>query len=133
MLDYIIVPLVGYVGLWLLGSVCFLVYFQIFHVPIDLKHTVGMIKGIPSTLAITTVPVCTFVSFFVTAQIVLPNSLAIVSAVQIGIVSLVATIGLDLLITVMGEKMDIRVFPLNLMYLFAWLVIIPTVMLASRF
>ena len=45
---------------------------------------------------------------------------------------IIATIILDLLITVVGEKIDVRIFPVNLMYLFAWLVIIPSVVLAGH-
>ncbi len=51
---------------------------------------------------------------------------------EVGVIALIATIILDLLITVVGEKIDVRIFPVNLMYLFAWLVIIPSVVLAGH-
>lgn len=54
-----------------------------------------------------------------------------ISRIKIGIFSLATTIILDLLITVAGEKIDIRKFPVNWMYLFAWLVIVPAVVLAG--
>ncbi len=47
-------------------------------------------------------------------------------------ISLVCTIVLDLLITVIGEKLNILTFPVNLMYLLAWLVILPSIALAGH-
>ena len=126
------IPLIGYAGLWLLASPLFVVFFKIFHVTIDLKHTGRMIEQVPSALAIVTVPVCSFVSFFATTRVavhVLRSQLTGTQALQIGVISLMATIILDVLITVLGEKIDIRKFPLNLMYLFAYLVIIPAVLI----
>ncbi len=133
-LQYITIAMVGYVGLWILGIICFLVYFMIFNVQLDLKHTVNMIQRIPSVLAISTVTACSFMSFFVTAWIVFHHfttSEPTISRFKIGIFSLATTIILDLLITVAGEKIDIRKFPVNWMYLFAWLVIVPSVVLAG--
>ncbi len=124
----------GYAGLWILGSLIFIVYFKLFKIPLDLNHTVAMIQKVPVLLAIVTVPVCSFTSFFMTTRVVLGElaiSLDVTQLLQVGLVSLLLTISLDLLITVVGEKIDIRVFPVNLMYLFAWLVIIPAVVLAG--
>jgi len=130
---FIFIPLIGYVGLWILGSVIFLVYFKIFNISIDLEYTV-MIQKIPTLLAILTVPLCSLTSFFITTKILLQKnavSLNIMNIFQIGIISLLFTIGLDLLITVVVQKINILVFPLNLMYLFAWLIIIPSIFLAG--
>jgi hypothetical protein len=60
------------------------------------------------------------------------TSLSAAQLLEVGIISLSCTVILDLLITVLGEKMDIRVYPVNLMYLLAWLVIIPSVVLAGH-
>ncbi len=132
---FIIVPLVGYIGLWILGSVLFLVYFKLFRIALDLKNVVSMLQRIPSPLAIATVPLCSFISFFITTKMILAHeSLALdtTTLLQIGIVSFFVTIILDIMITVIGEKINIMVFPINLMYLFAWLVIIPAVVIAGR-
>ena len=128
---FVLIPLIGYAGLWLLGSAVFLVLFRLYNVTLDLKHTVAMIRKVPAPLAISTVPLCSFISFFTTATVMLPASATIAQTLRVGIASLICTVVLDLLITVLGEKMDIRVFPVNLMYLFAWLVIIPAVVLAG--
>ncbi len=111
----ILIPLVGYAGLWILGSLMFLIYFKLFKIPIDLKHTVAMVQKIPVFLAIITVPLCSFISFFVTTRVILNElsiSLDAIQLLQIGLISLLLTIGLDLLITVVGEKIDIR-YPLQ--------------------
>lgn len=132
---FVLVPIAGYVGLWVLGSVMFLVYFRILRVPVDLKNAVAMIRKVPPILSIVTVPTCSFLSFFFCAKLVTGEiSVALTGwrLLEIGVVSLLCTVALDLLITVLGEKIDIRVFPVNLMYLFAWLIIIPAVMLGGR-
>ncbi|MHB8213130.1 MAG: hypothetical protein ACYDGW_05775 [Vulcanimicrobiaceae bacterium] len=128
------VPLVGYASLWISGSLIFLIYFKIFDIPTDLKHTVAMIRKLPAPLAIVTVPICSFMSFFIATEILRRETAVSFDAAKllhVGIISVLVTIVLDVLITVVGEKMDIRVFPVNLMYLFAWLVIIPAVVLAG--
>jgi hypothetical protein len=127
---FIIIPLTGYVSLWILGSVFFIVYFRIYKVPLDLKHVVNMIRMIPPVLAIITVPLCSFLSFFMATKI-FGGGLDSLQLLVVGIISLLVTIGLDLLITVVGEKINILTLPLNLMYLFAWLVIVPSVILAG--
>jgi hypothetical protein len=127
---FLFVPLVGYTGLWLLASPLFLLYFKLFHIAMDFKHTARMVKQVPAVLAIVTVPVCSFVSFWATTQIygtAVHRHLTAGQALQVGLVSLAVTIVLDMLITVLGEKIDIRKFPLNLMYLLAYLVIVPAV------
>ena len=132
---FVLVPLIGYVGLWILGSAFFLAYFRLYNISIDLRHTVAMIQRVPAPLAIITVPVCSFVSFFLTTRIMIHTFTTPSNAIMllwVGVVSLIATIILDLLITVVGEKIDVRIFPVNLMYLFAWLVIIPSVVLAGH-
>jgi hypothetical protein len=130
---FILIPLIGYIGLWILGSVLFLVYFEIFNIPMNLEYTV-MIQRIPAVLAILTVPLCSSASFFITTKIMLRKfvSLNATEVFQVGIISLLFTIGFDLLITVIIEKVNILVFPVNLMYLFAWLVIVPSVILAGK-
>ena len=123
---FVLVPLIGYAGLWILGGALFLVYFKLYNISIDLRHTVAMIQRVPAFLAIITVPVCSFISFFVTTRIMTHTFTTPANGIillEVGVVSLIATIILDLLITVVGEKIDVRIFPVNLMYLFAWLVI----------
>jgi hypothetical protein len=132
---FILLPLIGYGGLWILGSALFLVYFKLFHISMDLKYIGAMIQKVPAFLAILTVPLCSFTSFFITTKIILRASAVSFDAtklLQVGIISLVCTVVLDLLITVVGEKINIRAFPVNLMYLFAWVVIIPSVVLAGQ-
>ncbi len=128
---FILIPLIGYAGLWLLGSAAFLAFFRLFKIPLDLRHTAAMIRNLPAPLAVLTVPLCSFLSFFATAKAILPASVTLTQALQAGLASLAWTVALDLAITAAGEKLDIRAFPLNLMYLFAWLVIIPAVLLAA--
>ena len=130
---FILIPLIGYIGLWLLGIMFFLVYFRLLRIPLDMKHPVAMIRNLPPLLAIATVPACSFVSFFITTKVILvelPLSLSTLELLYVGLASLLLTVCLDLLITVLGEKIDIRVFPISLMYLFAWLVIVPAIILA---
>ena len=129
--EIIFIPLIGYAGIWLLGTIAFLSFFRLFHVALDLKHPVAMIREVPAPLAIATVPLCSFISFFTTAKVLLPAAAIQAQAVRAGIASVVCTVILDLLITVAGERIDIRAFPVNLMYAFAWLVIIPALLLAS--
>lgn len=132
---FMLIPFAGYVGLWILASPLFLVYFKVFGIPVDLKNPVAMIRKVPAFLAIVTVPLCSFISFFIATKIILNEAATSLSAAQlleVGIISLSCTIILDLLITVLGGKMDIRVYPVNLMYLLAWLVIIPSVVLAGH-
>ncbi len=126
---FILLPLAGYLGLWILGTVAFLIYFAVFGVSMDLGYN-DMILKVPAPLAIITVPVCSFASFFTTTTLVLRRSAVSLDTrevFQLGLVSLLATVGLDLLITVAIERVDVLAFPVNLMYLFAWLVIVPSV------
>jgi len=129
----ILIPIIGYFGLWILGSIFFVIYFKIFKVSMKLNNT-AMIIGIPPLLSIFTVPICSFASFFLTTKIVLKNytgKIALVKLFRIGIISLIFTIGLDLLITVVTQKVDILIFPINVMYILAWIIIIPTIILAG--
>lgn len=131
---FVVIPLVGYVGLWLMGTLLFLAYFRVFRVVLDVKHAVHMIQGLPPALAIVTVPLCSFVSFFTVTKVTLhalAASAGMVTVIQVAAVSLAVTVVLDLLVTVLGERIDIRVFPVNLMYLFAWALIVPAVILAG--
>ncbi len=50
---------------------------------------------------------------------------------QISIISISFTIGIDLLITVAIEKINILLFPINIAYLIGWFIIIPSVILAG--
>ncbi|MGO9482347.1 MAG: hypothetical protein ACLP05_11290 [Candidatus Kryptoniota bacterium] len=129
-----IIPSAGYAGLWLLGGAAFLIYFRIYNVSMG-SDDVEMIRKIPSLLAILTVPVCTFVSFVVTGKVVFSK---LARDIRKGMVNQTAgfcvlfTVAMDLLITVLIQRMDILLFPLNLMYLFAWLIIFPSVVVAGR-
>lgn len=131
---FVLIPLLGYVGLWILASPFFLIYFAIFQIPLDLEHITVMLQKIPALLAIITVPLCGFTSFFITTKLILRKyvvSTDTLMLLQIGIISLLFTIGVDLLTTVAIEKVNILVFPVNLMYLFVYLIIIPTISLAG--
>ncbi len=133
--EFILIPVIGYIGLWFLGSALFLLYFRIFGVPIDLRNTTSMIRKLPVSLSVITVPACSFMSFFLAARLTLgafAMTLSDGELLGIGTICLVSTVVLDLVITVVGEKIDIRVFPVNLMYLLAWLVIIPSVLLGGH-
>lgn len=130
---FVLIPIVGYVGLWILGSVLFLVYFRIFRVQKDSDYT-AMIRKIPPVLAITTVPACSIASFLTTTRTILgifPASLTSEQLLVIGLISLFFTIGLDMLITVGLERINILAFPIDLMYVLAWVVIVPSVLLAG--
>ena len=88
---FVLVPLIGYVGLWILGSACFLAYFRLYNISIDLRHTVAMIQRVPVPLAIITVPVCSFASFFLATRIMIyafttPSNATML--LEVGIVSL---------------------------------------------
>ena len=131
---FLLVPLIGYVGLWLLGSTLFLVYFRLFQITLDVRQINAMIHKVPTFLAIITVPLCSFTSFFLTTKILLRATAAacdVPTLLHVGIVSLVVTVVLDVVITVVGERITILAFPVNLMYLFAWIVILPAVILAG--
>ena len=131
---FILIPLIGYIGLWVLGSGLFLIYFRIFNVAIDVKNPVAMVQKLPAWLAILTTSACSFLSFLATTRVVLNASVLTIDSrevIGIGTVALITAIILDLLITVFGEKIDIRIFPLNWMYFLAWLVIIPSILLGA--
>ncbi len=126
-----LIPPIAYISLWILGSVAFLIYFRVFAISMALDYT-GMIQQLPPILTILTVPVCCFIAFFVTARVIFARVAPLDSqtALRIGVASLIFTIALDLLISVAIEKIDILAFPVNLMYLLAWIAIIPTIFLA---
>ena len=129
---FIIVPLLGYATLWLLGSLLFLAYFRLLGVPLDVHRPAAMVAGLPAPLAIATVPVCGFIAFFVTTRLSTAHLPApTLELLLLGAVSLVVTVVLDLLITVLGEHIDIRAYPINVMYVLAWLVIVPAVLLGG--
>jgi hypothetical protein len=65
-----IIPTLGYIGLWLLATPLFVLYFKIYKVSVDLKQTVGMIQKLPAWLTIITVPICSFLSFFLVTKAV---------------------------------------------------------------
>lgn len=132
---FIVVPLAGYLGLWISGGALFVFYFKLFHIPIDPSDAVGMIRATPAPLAMATAALCSFASFFTvtwTALRMIGELPGAATLFQIGAASVLTTIALDLLITVVGERIDVRVFPLNAMYLLAWLAIIPAVLAARR-
>lgn len=133
-LVFALIPIIGYVALWLLGIALFLVYFKLLRIHVDYRHPIAIVKRLPPALAIVTVPVCSFVSFFVTTRSVLTGlhlSLSAAQLLPVGIASLLFTVALDLLVTALGERIDIRRFPLNLMYALAWLVIVPSIVMAA--
>ena len=129
---FVLVPLGAYAGLWLLGGVLFLAYFQIFGVPMNLGYN-EMIQRIPALLAVPTVPLSSFVSLLAVARTILARAkpLGARGLVLLGAVSVLATFGLDLLVTVLGEEVNILAYPTDLMYLFAYVVIIPSVFLGG--
>lgn len=129
-----LIPLIGYIGLWLLGSLFFLIYFKIFNVSMDLDNN-AMIQHIPPLLSIITVPVCSFISFFITSKVILNKFTPPIGnrmVCKIAGFSVLLTVGLDILITVIIQQINILLFPVNLMYLFAWLIIVPSSLLANH-
>lgn len=131
---FVIVPLAGYAGLWVLGSVLFLVYFQAFNVPTSAAYS-AMIQDIPAPLAIATVPLCSLASFFTVTTAVLSRLAAPLGArkvLALGAESLLFTIAMDLLVTVLAEGVDILVYPTDVMYILAYAVIVPSVVYAGR-
>ena len=46
-------------------------YFRLFKIPIDIKHPFAIVKKLPPAFAVAIVPVCSFVSFFVTTKTIL--------------------------------------------------------------
>ena len=132
--SFILVPLVGYAGLWLLGTVLFLVYFAAYGISWNESYN-QMVTGIPSVLAIITVPASSFVSYYLVTRRILRGSADPPSCrllLALGLVSVAVAFGLDLLITVELEGVDIRRWPMDAMYLGAYLVIVPAVVLAGR-
>jgi hypothetical protein len=130
---FVLIPVIGYIGLWILGSAAFLAYFKIFNVLMESDYT-AMIQRLPPALAILTVPFCSFTSFFLATRVVLRRASICLNArrsLQVGATSLVFTMAMDLLLMEFVEKISILAFPIDLMYLFAWLIIIPSVVLAG--
>ncbi len=93
-----------------------------------------MIQSIPPVLTVISVPVSGFVGFFTITRITLRKLLTSLNRktlLQIGIVSMLSTVLLDLLITGVIEKVNILLFPINVMYLAGWLIVIPSVLSAG--
>lgn len=130
----VLVPVIGYIGLWILGTALFLLYFRAFDVAMGSDY-VAMIKMVPTALAIATIPVCSFASFYLAARILLKKATVPLTAkerIRVAVLSLVFTVAMDLLTTVLMERMDILIFPVSLMYLLAWAVIVPAVLLGAQ-
>ena len=129
-----LVPLAGYAGLWVLGGILFLVYFQAFNVPANGTYN-AMIQEIPAPLAVATVPLCSLLSFYAASTMVLTR-LAVPfgprKAFLLGVTSLLFTVAMDLLATVLAEGIDILVYPTDVMYALAYVGIIPSVVNAER-
>jgi len=126
---FVIVPVIGYCGLWAIGIALFLVYFGAFHVPIGSDYT-AMILSLPSPLSIATVLIASFVSFFTTARIAVRPKSAFRKGILVGIaiVSFAVTVCLDLLTAVAIERANILLFPVDVMYFGAWIMVIPAVL-----
>jgi len=130
----VLVPILGYVGIWILGALSFLLYFRVFNVAMRSDY-VAMIRMVPAALSIVTVTICSFLSFYLTAWILRKRLTAPPSAKQrvlVAVISLTFTVAMDLFTTVLIERMNILIFPVNLMYLSAWTVIIPAVLLGTK-
>lgn len=130
----LLVPIIGYLGLWILGSALFLIYFRVFNVPMQSNDT-WMISRVPAGLSIITVPICSFTSFGLATRMAFASMRTAPTEGErfaIGLISLIFTIGMDLATTVLIAKMNLLIFPVDLMYLLAWAVIIPAVLLGSR-
>ncbi len=130
----VLVPVIGYVSLWILGTALFLLYFRVFNVAMQSDY-VAMIRMVPAVLAIATVPICSFVSFYLTARILLKMVTVPPTAkerVRVAVISLAFTVAMDLITTVLIGRMNILIFPVNLMYLLAWAVIVPAVLLGIK-
>ena len=132
-LFFVLVPIIGYIFLWILGGVFFLTYFRILSLPASLDYT-EKIRRVPPYVSITTVPLCSSISFYLTTKLLLELHLStgsLLVLVETGILALVFTVIIDLIVTPKIEKIEIRAYPMNLMYLLAWTVIIPSVLLAG--
>jgi hypothetical protein len=132
-LAYFLIPVIGYLGLWILGTVLFLLYFALFHISFTLGNT-EMIKQVPPVLSITTVALCSFISFFITGRIIFKitdGQRTMKKVILIAVVSFFSTILFDVLITAVIEKIDILAFPMNVMYGLAWIAVIPAVLLSG--
>lgn len=130
----VLLPLIGYVGLWVLGTALFLLYFRVFKVPFQSDY-VSMIERVPAALAIVTVPICSLASFSIAARLLLGTRTPrppMREQVFVAVACFAFTIAMDLITTVLIERMDILVYPVDLMYLFAWLVVIPAVLLGGK-
>lgn len=129
----ILVSILGYIFLWTLGSLLFLTYFRIFTVPSNIDYT-EKVRKIPHFISIATVPLCSILSFYLATKLLLvvfPASGNMVILAETGAIALVFTVVIDLVVTPLIEKIKISTYPMNLMYLFAWIVIIPSVLLAG--
>lgn len=109
----------------------FLALFRLSRVTPDLTKAAGMIRTVPAAAAVATVPACSFRLLLHHRPARPPPAVTTGRALLAGLTSLACTIILDLLISVLAERIDIRTWPVSLMYLLAWLVIIPAVLLAS--
>ena len=124
----------GYILLWILASPIFLLYFEIFHVPLDLEHITSIIKEIPPVYAIFTAPICCVIAFLMTTYFILskyPTTLKNKKLLEIGIISVLFTLFIDILTTVLIEQVNIFVYPINVMYLFVYIAIIPSILISA--
>ncbi len=130
---FILVPISGYVLLWILGSMFFLTYFKMFRLPSNLDYA-EKLRRIPPFISIITVTLCSIVSFYLMTKLLLdlyltPGNMVLLA--ETGSIALVFTVTIDLIVTPRIEKIKIGAYPMNLMYLFAWIVILPSVLLAG--
>lgn len=123
----ILIDVIGYLGFWISGSIFFLIYFKIYNVSMDMDNTI-MIKSIPPLLSIIIVSVCSFASFSITTGFTLKKisgTQTIPKLFQIGLLAMIFSIVMDLLVAIVIQKVNILIFPINVMYLLAWGIIIP--------
>ena len=131
---FVFIPVMGYILLWVLASPIFLLYFELFHVPLDLVHITSIIKEIPPVYAIFTAPICCIISFLIATFIILNKYQVTINKnklLEIGVVSVLFTLVVDIITTVLFEQVNILVYPINAMYLLVYITIIPSILISG--
>ena len=86
-------------------------------------------------MSILSVPIASFISFYFITKIIHKIKYLesrINELTTISVTSLLFTIGMDLFSTVDVEKIDIITFSIKLLYLTAWIVIFPVIILGGH-
>ena len=104
----------GYILLWILASPIFLLYFEIFHVSLDLVHITSIIMDIQPVYAISTAPICCVIALLITTYVVhskYPVTMNNKKLIEIGIISVLFKFVVDIITSVLFEEVNILVYP----------------------